>query len=55
MARIRKRLGLSRPRLADELGVDRSSITRYENGTVEIPTSREKALRLLQQVKESAA
>ncbi len=55
MTRIRKSLGLSKSGLADELGVNRSSITRYESGKVEIPLSREKALKLLQQVKESAA
>ena len=53
--RIRETLGLSQEELAKELGVDRTSITRYENGAAPIPESRMIALKLLQQAKESAA
>ena len=44
MKRIRHRLGLTPQQLAQELGIDRTRIVRYENGTDPIPHSREKAL-----------
>lgn len=52
--RIRETLGLTAKELADELGVDYSSVTRYESGAVQIPESRAKALKLLEQVMGAA-
>lgn len=47
MKRIRARLGCTQEELAAELGIDRSRITRYENGADNIPESRAKSLLLI--------
>ena len=43
--RIRTRLELDQDELAIELGCDRATVTRYENGTLRITTRTEKAVR----------
>ena len=53
--RIRETLELTPKELAHELGVDYSSVTRYESGAVKIPKSRAKALKLLQRAMDAAA
>ncbi len=53
--KLRKTLELRQDELARKLGISRVSVTRYENGTVEIPESRAIALRNLLKLKESAA
>ena len=45
--RNRKNLGWTQERLAKELGVGRSTLTKYENGTQEIPDLFSNALRNL--------
>jgi len=49
----RMALGLKPAELAEQLGVSRVSVTRYENGTIKpIPESRQKALRNLVALKK---
>ncbi len=43
--RLREKLGLDPEQLARELGCDRATVTRYENGTMNITTRTEKAIR----------
>ena len=52
---IRKALQLRQDELGKKLGISRVSVTRYENGTVQIPESRSLALRNILKLKESAA
>lgn len=42
--RIRKELELDQDELASELGCDRATVTRYENGTMKITTRTERAV-----------
>ena len=53
--RIRNALGFSQEELADELGVSRVSVTRYENGTIAINENKSKQVRNLLKLKDSAA
>ncbi len=53
--KIREELGLSRPKLAEELGIDRAQVTRYENGDVLVPKSRARAIELLKLALEKTA
>lgn len=47
MRRLRKRLGMSQARLAEEMGVHVMTISKWERGVVAIPPVPAKLLRLL--------
>lgn len=53
--RIRSSLGFSQEELADELGVSRVSVTRYEHGSAAINENKSKQMRNLLKLKASAA
>ena len=52
--KFRERLGMSQAELAHELGIDRTTVNRWESGIIGVSDSRVKMLKMIAKLKGAA-